>query len=302
MLLLSAKRSTPPEGHVFLVRCYPRGSCENHGDKYLSLMLFLVSKSKTGKPIFDAFILDKDGAPSPFHAKRTTEDTIEDTQGAFLLRFMKRSDLESLYAANPVVTLVCGVIVRQENPMPMSASDIGRHLGRILDSTDGSDVSFYVRGKIFHAHRAVLAARSPVFKAELIGSMLEPKVPCVTVQGIDPVVFEALLRFLYTDALPAAGEDDGSQTNFYQHLLAAADHYALDRLKLVCAHKLWERASVYYTGGVLACAEMHDCRELKENCTDFFVAEKTFEKHVTFRQLVEKFQSILAQLRKKSGI
>nr|CAB3483558.1 unnamed protein product [Digitaria exilis] len=50
------------------------------------------------------------------------------------------------------------------------ASDNGRHLGVLLDSKDDCDVSFIVDGEAFSAHRAVLAARSPMFK-ELLGSM-----------------------------------------------------------------------------------------------------------------------------------
>jgi speckle-type POZ protein len=48
---------------------------------------------------------------------------------------------------------------------------MGKDLGALLDSTDGTDVSFVVAGETFDAHGAVLAARSPVFKAELLGSM-----------------------------------------------------------------------------------------------------------------------------------
>ena len=49
-----------------------------------------------------------------------------------------------------------------------------RHLGNLLDSELGGDVTFEVDGgELFAAHRCVLAARSSVFKAELFGSMVE---------------------------------------------------------------------------------------------------------------------------------
>jgi speckle-type POZ protein len=58
-----------------------------------------------------------------------------------------------------------------DNPIPVLPSDIVKHLGTLLETTDGTDVAFAVDGETFHAHRAVLAARSPVFRAVLLGSI-----------------------------------------------------------------------------------------------------------------------------------
>ncbi|KAF8653771.1 hypothetical protein HU200_061887 [Digitaria exilis] len=185
-----------------------------------------------------------------------------------------------------------------------AASDIGRHLGVLLDSKDGSDVSFVVGGEAFAAHRAVLAARSPVFKAQLLGSMADAKMPSITLQEIVPVTFKAMLRFMYTDVLPGDEENVDLPTTeaFYQDLLAAVDRFALDRLKLLCAKRLWDDVSVDTVGATLACAETHSCPELKMKCIDFFADEKNFKKAVLtdgFAQLVHKFPSILAELRDK---
>jgi speckle-type POZ protein len=52
----------------------------------------------------------------------------------------------------------------------------------------------------------VLTICSPFFRAELIGSMAETTVPSITLQDIDPDNFKIMLRFMYTDALPAEDE------------------------------------------------------------------------------------------------
>jgi speckle-type POZ protein len=54
---------------------------------------------------------------------------------------------------------------------------MGSHFGCLLDSAEGSDVSFLVGGEAFPAHRAVLAARSPVFEAQLLGAIADAKMP-----------------------------------------------------------------------------------------------------------------------------
>ncbi|KAF8646578.1 hypothetical protein HU200_065802 [Digitaria exilis] len=173
----------------------------------------------------------------------------------------------------------------------------------LLESTDGSDVSFVVDGEEFPAHRAVLAARSPVFKAQLLGSMAEAKMSSISLQDIAPATLKAMLRFIYTDDLPI--DEDGDEelpTEAFQDLLAAADRFALDRLKLICAKKLWDDVSTDTVGATLACAETYSCRELKMKCLDFFADEKNFKEAVLtdgFVQLVQTFPAILAELRVK---
>jgi speckle-type POZ protein len=113
---------------------------------------------------------------------------------------VKRSDLESLYVTNGGrATIMCVVIVVRDDPLDVPPSDIRRHLGALLGSADGSDVSFVVGGEEFPAHRAVLAARSPVFKALLLGSMAAARMASITLHDIAPATFKTMLRFMFTD-------------------------------------------------------------------------------------------------------
>lgn len=184
--------------------------------------------------------------------------------------------------------------------MPDSGS-----LELILDYEATNHCAILVDGETFPAHRAVLAARSPVFRAELLGSMAEAKMSCITLHDIEPVTFRALLRFVYTDELPA---DDGGELNttamatdeLFQKLLAAADRYDLSRLKLMCAQKLREAVSVDTVAATLVHAEMHGCPELKSSCLDFFVQDKNFKEAVLtegYVQLVQRFPSIKDEIR-----
>ncbi|TVU05006.1 hypothetical protein EJB05_48153, partial [Eragrostis curvula] len=112
---------------------------------------------------------------------------------------------------------------------------------------------------------------------------------------MQPATFQALLRFMYTDALPIDNDlDNSSATELLQHLLAAADMYHLGRLKLVCAQKLCDRLSIDNVAMILGCAETHNCSELKSRCIEFFMVEKNFKKAVLtegYFRLMQRWES-----------
>jgi speckle-type POZ protein len=86
-----------------------------------------------------------------------------------------------------------------------------------------------------------------------------------------------------------------------QSLLAAADRYALDRLKFICARKLWDKVSVYTVATILACAETYNCQELKKKCMDFFVQVENFKEAIFTDGYasVLKFPLIVAELKRR---
>nr|CAB3483540.1 unnamed protein product [Digitaria exilis] len=289
--------------HTWRIVCYPHGDKSEHKGDYVSLFLVLVSNPGNVKAVFDAFLLNRDGTPSLIKAKRSML-LFKHKIPLGWSRFIKRSDLQSAYLNDCSVRFMCGVIVVPENPMPtaMPPSDIGIHLGHLLDCAVGSDVSFIVDGEQFPAHRAVIAARSPVFKAELFGTMADATMPSITVQDIEPAAFKVMLRFMYTDSFPADGELGDSRIDMLQHLLSAADRFALDRFKLICSLKLIENISVDSLGSILLCAETYNCPELKIKCLDFFAVEKNFKEAAFtdgFAILVQKFPSLATELRRR---
>lgn len=68
-------------------------------------------------------------------------------------------------------------------------SDIGAHFGMLLENEECSDVTFNVSGEKFHAHKLVLAARSPVFETEFFNRMDEDNQEIV-VTDMEPKVFK----------------------------------------------------------------------------------------------------------------
>jgi len=147
-------------------------------------------------------------------------------------------------------------------------------LGDLLSSGDGADARFRVSGETFSAHRLVLAAWSPVFRAELYGPMREgDRAAVIQIDDMEPQVFRALLSFMYTDAWPEMKPED--ECAMSQHLLVAADRYGLQRLKLMCQDTRLMRNHID-TGSVatiiLALAEKHHCPRLKQSCFKFLAS------------------------------
>ncbi|KAG2585117.1 hypothetical protein PVAP13_6KG231900 [Panicum virgatum] len=248
----------------------------NHKTKHVCIVLehltlqdcacLPVSRSSSVSAIFEVSLMDKDGKPVVIAANRRRCGT-GSTSGTRLV---------DEHVKDGQIRFLCTIRVSRDgsSSIPAPPSDIVKHLGELLDTEDGTDVSFAVGGETFHAHRALLAAR-------------------------------AMLRFMYTDALPG---DDGelggdSPREMFERLLAAADRYALDRLKLLCAQKLWEDVSVDTVADTLACAEMYSCPELKHKCNGFFAVEN-FKKAVLtegFVRLVQQFPAIIFELRDGAG-
>lgn len=85
---------------------------------------------------------------------------------------------------------------------------------------------------------------------------------------------QAMLLYIYSDKLPEAYEVMGSSpmctfTVMVQHLLAVADLYNLDRLKLLCESKLCEELNSDTVATTLVLADQHNCTQLKAMCLKF---------------------------------
>ena len=99
---------------------------------------------------------------------------------------------------------------------------------------------------------------------------------------------QVLLHFIYWDELPDMQELMGidsksASTLVAQHLLAAADRYALERLKVICESRICEGITVNTAATTLALAEQHHCFQLKAVCLKFVsLPENLKGKYISF--------------------
>ncbi|KAL7200614.1 hypothetical protein ACSBR1_032523 [Camellia fascicularis] len=276
-------------GYSWAIYFYPDGKSVEDNAAYVSLFIALASEGTDVRALFELTLFDQSGKERHkvhTHFGRALES------GPYTLkyrgsmwgykRFFKRTLLEtSDYLKDDCLSVSCSVgVVRShtEGPKiystPVPPSDIGQHFGQLLETGKGTDVNFEVNGEMFAAHKLVLAARSPVFKAQLFGPMKDQNTQCIKVEDMEAPVFKALLHFIYWDALPDMEELTGLNlkwacTLMSQHLLAAADRYGLERLRLLCESNLCDDVAINTVATTLALAEQHHCFQLKSVCLKF---------------------------------
>ncbi|XP_030451690.1 BTB/POZ and MATH domain-containing protein 2-like [Syzygium oleosum] len=306
-------------GYQWAIYFYPDGKSVEDNAAYVSLFIALASEGSDVRALFELTLLDQSGKERHkvhSHFGRTLES------GPYTLkyrgsmwgykRFFKRSVLEtSDYLKDDTLSVHCIVgVVRShtEGPkifsIPVPPSSIGQDFGKLLDSGKGADVSFEVDGEVFAAHKLVLAARSPVFRAQLYGPMKDQNTKLIRVEDMEPSVFKALLHFIYFDSLPDLQELTGldskwASTLMSQHLLAAADRYGLDRLRLLCEANLCQDVAINTVATTLALAEQHHCFQLKAVCLRFVAMPENLRAVMQtdgFEYLKESCPSVLTEL------
>ncbi|XP_044948727.1 BTB/POZ and MATH domain-containing protein 1-like [Hordeum vulgare subsp. vulgare] len=264
-------------GHTWHLRYYPNGETSEYADS-IALYLALddtVAKGEAVKAKVKFSLIDKDGKPLPVHTMTTNinDFSVDNTWG--FPNFMKREKLEKSehlkddsFTVKVDVTIM-SVFHAQETPsILVPPSDMHRHFGDLLSSKAGVDVEFLVGGETFSAHRSVLAARSPVFRAEFFGPMKEgTTTEAIRIDDMEAQVFNALVTYIYTDTLTDMKQQE--ESDMAQHMLVAADRYDLERLKLICADKLCKHINTSSVTTILALADQHHCHELKSACLVF---------------------------------
>ncbi|TVU42592.1 hypothetical protein EJB05_09010, partial [Eragrostis curvula] len=280
-------------GHNWAVRFYPDGLADSTKN-YISIYLELLDKDTKVRASCDIMLVNQTTGQPTFVSKTELKIFNSSDKSRFApqsSQFMNRSELEaSPYLRNDRLTIHCSVTVWKKphvsNTKPVNQivappSDIAKHFGTLLDAQEGADVTFSVGDESFTAHRIVLAARSPVFKAELYGPMREARSDRITIDDMQPAVFRSLMHFIYTDSLPKMDDlMDAHHCDMIQHLLVAADRYAMDRLKLVCQSILCNNLNVETVSSTLALAFQHNCERLKDMCIYFITSSNVMDELV----------------------
>lgn len=304
-------------GYDWAIYFYPDGKNVEDNSMYVSVFIALASEGTDVRALFELTLLDQSGKGK--HKVHSHFDRALES-GPYTLkyrgsmwgykRFFRRATLEnSDYIKDDCLAMNCTVgVVRtrlegpKQNSISVPPSDMGQDFKSLLDSEAGCDIVFHVGDETFKAHKLILAARSPVFRAQFYGLIGNPNMDKVVLQDLEPSIFKAMLLFIYSDKLPDVKEITGSttlctSTILVQHLLAAADRFGLDRLKQLCEAKLCAEVSVDTVATTLPLAEQHQCPRLKAICLKFAAANLgALMQSEGYRCIEENCPSLLSEL------
>ncbi|XP_052587420.1 speckle-type POZ protein-like [Peromyscus californicus insignis] len=259
------------------LRLYPKGIDEVSAD-YLSVNLLLLSCPKSHVwAKFQFWIISAEGekmqtmrSPRAFRFMSGLGYGFK----KYILRDFLLSHAPHLLPDDQL-TLLCKVSVVQDS---FSISDQNRkpgiqvprctladELGELWENSRFTDCCLVVAGQEFQAHKAILAARSPVFRAMFEHDMEESRKNRFEIPDLEPQVFKAMMGFIYTGKTP----DLDSMADV---LLAAADKYGLERLKVMCEDALCRDLSVENAAQTLVLADLRSSEQLKTQALDFITA------------------------------
>ncbi|KAJ3687472.1 hypothetical protein LUZ61_016636 [Rhynchospora tenuis] len=307
-------------GFNWIIDCYPDG---DH-------IAFLVRPVRSNINVKDVFLvkisltlLVQDGikASSNYHLETDIVEVAEFNE--FRRYYVGRKTLEEpKFLKNDSFTIRFTIEVMKEYvnlgeiskvqycSQLVKPSNLHQQLISLLETEEGADVSFQVDDTTFQAHKFVLAARSPIFKAQLCGTSTNNTIEEdyeIQVEDMDAWTFNAMLHFLYSDSLPEFYELEhkgaaSTLLNPAQRLLVAADRYGIDRLKHICELKLYDLIDVDNLARILTLAEQHNCPQLKAACIEFVKDPEILGAVVLtegFEHMVKSYPAVLKQLRQK---
>ncbi|CAH1427052.1 unnamed protein product [Lactuca virosa] len=279
-------------GFQWSIYFYPDGKNQEDNSTYISVFIALASEGTDVRALFELTLVDQSGKGKHkvhSHFDRSLES------GPYTLkyrgsmwgykRFYRRQMLEtSDYLKDDCLKINCtvGVVVSavdcsRLHSIQVPESDIGSHFSMLLDNTEAADIIFNVAGEKFHAHKLVLAARSPVFHSQFFGpeGVDLNHDHEIVVADTEPKVFKSLLHFIYRDAVMEDDSPCESSTftcisdTLTAKLLSAADTYDLSRLRSICEPHLCKHISVNSLGRALALAHKYHAIQLKAVCLRF---------------------------------
>ncbi|CAO2201000.1 unnamed protein product [Urochloa humidicola] len=175
-------------GYDWAIRFYPDGldkSCKDHVSIYLELM----SENAEARAFYSLGLLHQTSQKMGIYWTRKSPRLFKSSAvarrfGPRKSRFLLRTELENDYVRDDCLAIECNLVVVKEahvsdimvnSEIEVPPCDIPEHFAKLLDQKDGADVTFSVGGEIIKAHKIILAARSPVFKAQFYGQMSEAR-------------------------------------------------------------------------------------------------------------------------------
>ncbi|URE20967.1 hypothetical protein MUK42_12395 [Musa troglodytarum] len=192
---------------------------------------------------------------------------------------------------------LCSIWSNGRTLQSLSSKNTFRCLSRMLEEGIHADVTIKTSNGLLKAHKAVLAASSPVFKSMFVHNLREKESSTIVVEDMSLEACLALLNYMY-------GTIERDQ--FWKHrlaLLGAADKYDIGGLKDCCEDSLSEDINSDNVLERLHEAWLYQLNKLKKGCMTYLfdfgkihdVKDElnAFFRHADRKLMLEMFQEAL---------
>ncbi|PWA72289.1 BTB/POZ domain-containing protein [Artemisia annua] len=170
-------------------------------------------------------------------------------------------------------------------------------LGRMLLESIHTDITIWASDGSIGAHRAVLAARSPVFDRMFIHDLKEKDSSSINIPDMSIVVCQAFLNYLYSNNIQYQ-----EFLTLRLDLLKAADKYDVTDLKDVCHESLIDDIDSGNVLERLQTAFVYRLTRLKACCIEYLVKfGKIFDIKEEFNAFIQSADRELVKMQSNSA-
>ncbi|KAK5980828.1 Protein maternal effect lethal 26 [Trichostrongylus colubriformis] len=252
------------------IKIYPKGNGENNKDfVFLCLNRIVSANAKTSKVGFKSrFILrtaemkeiDMRIHPNPSHSDYVSYIKRDVLFPQILPKDLIIVDVEIDVAVDTITTTT----------EPAKKSNYEQRLvedyQRLFRDDLLKDFTIRVGGKEIRAHRAILAARSPVFQAMLMNELTsETKRGVLEISDLDYDVVYEMVHYIY------CGRCRKEISDIAADLLMAADKYGIVELKDRCEEVLLENLTEENACQLLILGDLYSAEQLQERAVEFIL-------------------------------
>ncbi|GBN94312.1 Speckle-type POZ protein B [Araneus ventricosus] len=153
--------------------------------------------------------------------------------------------------------------LQKENDTPVLKCILSNNLKSMVNNSCLSDVKLKTKSQTYPAHKTILGARSPVFKAMFSSDMREKIIDCVDVEDLNDDTVLRMLRYIYS------AEVEELEWVSAIELYEAADKYVVLHLRDICSYFLKNSLCPSNACEALVLADLHQDDDLKSFVQDF---------------------------------